>query len=108
MPQTHATRRLPRKSIARRTAYLVGVLLTAAVVSVPLLGENGVAAWLKLNSRQKKLAREVAELERSQAELEARLDALRNDPATLEKVAREEINMRGKDEEVILVLPESE
>ena len=108
MSHAHAKRRLPRKNIARRTAYLAAALLSVAVVSVPLLGENGAAAWLKLHSRQQKLASEVAELEADHEELQARLDALQNDPATLERVAREEINMRGCDEEVILVLPEAD
>ena len=108
MPQVHATRRAPRKSIARRTAYLVVGLASLAILTVPLLGENGLAAWFKLHSRQKKLAAEVADLEETHQELQAQLDALRNDPATLEKVAREEHNMRNKDEEVILVLPEAD
>ena len=38
-------------------------------------------------------------------ELTERLEALQNDPRELEKVAREEQNMRRQDEEVLMVLP---
>ncbi len=38
-------------------------------------------------------------------ELTARLEALQNDPVALEKLAREELNMRRPDEEVLMVLP---
>jgi cell division protein FtsB len=79
-----------------------GLLL---MLTLSQLGENGIVSWFHLVSREKQLQEEVAALEQENRELTERLEALKNDPAALEKFAREELNMRRPDEEVLMVLP---
>jgi len=79
-----------------------GLLLMLVLSQV---SENGVVSWLNLTSRETQLEQEVARLEGRNREMGTRLEALRNDPRELERVAREEQNMRRRDEEVLMVLP---
>ena len=69
------------------------------------ISENGLVSLLNLNSRQAQLELEVARLEERNRELTASLEALRKDPRELERVAREEEDMRRQGEEVLMVLP---
>jgi len=73
-------------------AILVGAGLLM-MLTLSQLGENGIVSWFHLASREKQLREEVIAL-----------DALENDPWALEKIAREEQNMRRPEEEVLTVL----
>jgi len=86
-------------------AILVGSGLLMMLV-LSQLGENGIVSWFHLVGREKELRAEVATLEQQNRELTARLEALKNDPQALEKIAREEQNMRRPEEEVLIVLPQ--
>ncbi len=79
-------------------------LVVFGMLAVPLLQENGVGAWLRLNDEEKDLAAEVATLKKANADLAHSIDAIKNDPATLEKFAREEFNMHLPDEKIVLVV----
>jgi cell division protein FtsB len=85
-------------------AILVGGGLLLMLI-LSQLGENGVVSWFHLVGREKQLRAEVAALEQENRELAERLGALQNDPAALEKLAREQLNMRRPGEEVLMVLP---
>ena len=82
---------------------LVGSGLLMMVV-LSQLSENGIVSWFNMVGREQQLREEVATLEKRNQELEARLEALRTDPEALEKIAREEQNMRRPEEEVLMVL----
>jgi cell division protein FtsB len=84
---------------------VVGVLLLLFFLS-PLLGENGLTAYFRLKAQRNSLTQEVEELRQQHEELEARIRALTEDPATLERYARERFNMRLPEEEVIEIVPE--
>jgi cell division protein FtsB len=95
----------PGAALARRTlCFCLGAFLIVLLV-LSQLGENGLVSWFRLRDRQQDLQKEVATYENNIAELERRLEAIRNDPAALEKLAREKHNMRRPDEEVLTVLP---
>ncbi|MCK9995682.1 MAG: septum formation initiator family protein [Candidatus Krumholzibacteria bacterium] len=85
-------------------AILVGAGLLMMLI-LSQLGENGIVSWFHLAGRDKHLQQEVAALEKKNQDLDERLHALENDPWALEKIAREEQNMRRPDEEVLMVLP---
>jgi len=90
---------IPRAALwVAATAVLTGVALVQ-------LGEGGVPAWRQLRVQRDELDREVAELTRSNAELRQELQALRDDPETLERLAREKAGMRRPGEEILVVLP---
>ena len=88
-------------------AILVGTGLLMMLV-LSQLGENGIVSWFHLASREKQLREEVAALEQQNQELAECLEALKNDHRALEKIAREEHNMRRPEEEVLMVLPPDE
>jgi cell division protein FtsB len=83
------------------TAVLTGVALVQ-------LGDSGVPAWRRLRTQDAQLAREVDELTSRNTELQQELKALREDPETLERLAREMAGMHGPGEEVMIVLPATE
>ncbi len=83
---------------------LLGLFLLALVV-ISQLGENGIVSWWKLRAEVADLQAETTGLQERNRELEARIDALLTDPATLEKIAREQFNMQRPDEEVLMILP---
>ncbi len=88
-------------------AILVGTGLLMMLV-LSQLGENGIVSWFHLASREKQLREEVTSLEKQNQELIECLEALKNDPRALEKIAREEQNMQRPEEEVLMVLPPDE
>ncbi len=81
-------------------------LIVFGLLAVPLLQENGVGAWLRLQDEEKELSAKVDGLEKANIDLEQSLDAIENDPVTLEKLAREEFNMHLLGEKVVLVRDE--
>ncbi len=95
----------PDRSLARRLALLVGGAFLVSVLALTLLGENGLGAWFRLHGQQKDLRSEVSDLEHRNAVLSTQLDDLATDPASLEKIAREEYNLQRPDEEVLLIVP---
>ena len=95
-------------ALARHSlAILVGSGLLMMLI-LSQLGENGIVSWFHLVSREQQLREEVAALEQKNRELTERLEALKNDPRALEKIAREEQNMRRPGEEVLMVLTPAE
>jgi cell division protein FtsB len=83
------------------TAVLAGVALVQ-------MGDSGVPAWRRLRAQDAQLGREVEELTTRNAELRKELQALKDDPETLERLAREKAGMRRPGEEVMVVLPAAE
>ncbi len=83
---------------------LVGLVLLALVI-ISQLGENGFVSWLKLRHNVRTLEAETTRLEIDNKSLAGRIDAVTNDQATLEKIAREKFNMKRPNEEVLMVLP---
>jgi len=83
--------------LVQRIAWSVGVL--AVVVYAIIGGEYGTADLLAQRDRKTALAQDVAELEQDVDSLRAELNAVTNDPARLERMAREEWGMvRGEKE----------
>ena len=94
--------------VRRRTQrwLLVGLVAAALLFLLfPLVGDNGVGAFLRLNAERDRLRLEVEALERQKSELQRQIDALRDDPAALERLARERHNMRGPEEQVLVIVP---
>ncbi|MDX2513345.1 MAG: septum formation initiator family protein [Desulfobacterales bacterium] len=85
-----------------------GALALGALFLLGQFGDTGVASWWKLKAEEDQLQEEVTDLEAANLELEARLEALANDPDALEKLAREQHNMRRQEEEVLKVLDRSD
>jgi cell division protein FtsB len=67
-----------------------------------------VPAWRRLRAQDVQLSREVDDLTSRNDELRRELKALREDPETLERLAREVAGMQRPGEEVMRVLPAPE
>ena len=95
----------PVHRLTRR--WLVVGLAVAALLFLlfPLVGENGIGAFMRLRAERGRLQLEVEELERQKSELQREINALRDDPAALERLARERYNMREPEEQVLVIVP---
>jgi len=98
----------PAVPAARRGVLPLRPLVAVAVgLLLALLAVAGLKTWRDLETvraREIELRSEIAATERQIADLEARIERLRDDPAALERVAREELHMRYPGE-VEVVLP---
>jgi cell division protein FtsB len=85
--------RAPERQVAiRRAAYLALTLAAAGFSVRAVIGDRGI---LELHRSRVELARLETEVERWQRRnvfLEARIKALREDPATIEAIARERLD----------------
>jgi cell division protein FtsB len=107
-------RRFARRSSARfasaafRQSLPVRLALGGAVIFVSaLLATAGAKSYRDLQivrQREAELAVRIAASEERLEELRHRLQLLREDPATLERLAREELGLVGKDD-LVFVLP---
>lgn len=80
---------------------------TAAALALCLLlftmfaGDNGIQALLRVQRDTKALAGEIAALKKENERLRISAEALRNDPRTIEVVARETLGLARPDEIVV-------
>jgi len=83
-------------------------LLSAVVVFLLLvLATASLAAWRELESardKERALAADVAAREERIRALERKIERLRDDPVTLDRLAREDLGMVAP-EDVVIVLP---
>ena len=89
-----------------RIALAVFGLLTVAMLLLAVFNEKGA---LQVHAQARKLSTIESEISRLDAEnkkLTADIQALRSDPTTIEKLAREELKL-VKPGEVVLVTPEN-
>jgi cell division protein FtsB len=91
--------------IARRTVLLTlgGALLL--LLLYPVVGANGLSAFLRLRGDRSRMQTEVDRLEAEQARLTEEIAAMQRDPNTLERIARERYNLQRTDEQVLRLVP---
>ena len=87
------------------SVVVVSTLLSALVFGIFLVSDRGLLQVRKQRVQLAKAREEVAQLETGNKRLEAEVLALKNDPRSLEKIAREELNL-VRPGEVVLVLPD--
>jgi cell division protein FtsB len=88
-----------------RIAFGVFGLLTVAMLLLAIFNDKGA---MQVHAQSQKLTAVEAEIEKFETEnkqLNAEIQALRRDPTTIEKLAREELKL-VKPGEVVLVSPE--
>ena len=96
----------PAAHLARSTlAWVMGTGIAVLAV-LTILGTNGLGEYLRLRQQREAMLRERDALLGETRGLEVRLDALRNEPFALEKLAREQYNMRRPGEQIILLVPD--
>lgn len=91
----------------REGSSLRSLLLGACVVVFVVLllaGYDGSSDLARLKAREAQLESRLRQTEAGIAELSDRINRLRDDPYTLEKVAREELGL-SRPGEVVVILP---
>lgn len=96
---------IERRSLGRRTRDLLGwllplTLLATAIVSVPMLvlGDAGLPRWRALRAELAEAEHENDRLRREVDDLRVEVEALRHDPAAIERIARDELGLAREDE----------
>lgn len=83
-----------------RAGWIVAGLLALLAVAA-LLGENGLIRLWQLRQEVTTLHRQVQELEAENERLSRSIDRLRQDPAVIEKIARERLGLVKPGERVL-------
>jgi cell division protein FtsB len=92
-----------RRRIATGGVALLTVMLLVHVV----FGDNGMLVYANKRSEYQKLEQELKSLQEENERLNGRIKALRTDPATIEKEAREQLKY-ARPGEVIYTMPQEQ
>jgi cell division protein FtsB len=97
-------RKKPKKKLTplqeNRLLKIILVLVALSIGWLLFAPGTGVYTLLKLRSRTTQLHQQIDELVRSNEELQAEIDRLHNDPAYLERIAREKYGLLKKSERI--------
>ncbi|MEJ2053737.1 MAG: septum formation initiator family protein [Calditrichaceae bacterium] len=96
---TNKAQILNKKQI--RLIAIAVVILVFLVIY--LVGPRGTIRMIRVTQRKHDLQEEIQALEKTKVELDSIKNRLENDPTYLEKVAREEYNMKKEGEKVIRI-----
>jgi len=89
-----------------RVAVGVFGLLTVAVLLLAIFNERGALEVSKRHSELDRIKSEVSDLQKQNEMLRTEIDSLRHDPATIERIAREQLKL-VRPGEIILLTPET-
>lgn len=87
----------------RRTPVLFAAVLLGAAILYSIFGEIGIVNTYKIHETQRQLEKENAQLRQEIAELRRQVEALRSNPSAIEEIARKELGLIGKKENVIVL-----
>ena len=91
----------------KRFQYIVFGIVAIVILVIYLTGPRGTIRLWRVIDKKEDLEKEIKELEVSKTELDSIKNRLKNDPAYLEKIAREEYNMKKEGEKVIKIETDS-
>lgn len=90
-----------------RGAILALALLCAALVLHEIYGDRGYLSFRRQKREYDSLQREVRRLQEENQQLEKYIEALKSDPKTIERIARDQMHM-ARPGERIYTLPEQD
>jgi cell division protein FtsB len=90
-------------SLRRKAATLASVIALIALMVGALFGDRGLLHLIDQRHRAEALARELEDLQSENARLATEIAALRSDPRSIERLAREELGLVRPGETVFLV-----
>ena len=91
------------RGLRRKAAQLALGLVLIALLINSLFGNRGLFHVLAQKRRAEVFEREVAELRQENARLAQEIAALRSDPRTVERLAREELGLAAPGDTVFLI-----
>lgn len=103
-------KRKPQKRKVKPQVVRYTLITAALIILIYVLSSGPRGTWKLYRSGQEKeqLQEEIRQLEARKAALDSERTLLENDPAYIEKVAREKYNMKKKGEKVYRVDNEGE
>lgn len=84
----------------KKRHFLVLLLIIAGILGYTIFGETGLIHLARLKQELKEMRQENARLRQENEKLRAQAQALSSDLKYIEKIAREELGMVKKDEQV--------
>ena len=82
---------------------LIAGLLAAAALLFSVFGEVGILSTWRIDRNQRQLVEENARLREDIGRLRAEVERLRTNPAYIEEIARKELGLIGRKENVIVL-----
>jgi cell division protein FtsB len=95
------------KGLINRIALVVFGVLAAAILLLGIFSDKGLLQVRAQSQKLTTIESDVSNIEAQNKALTAEIHALRTDPTTIEKIAREELKL-VKPHEVVLVTPPQE
>ncbi len=89
--------------VRKHVPLLIAGTLACAALLFSVFGEVGILSTWRMDRNQKRLAEENARLREDNARLRGEVDRLRTNPAYIEEIARKELGLIGKKENVIVL-----
>ncbi len=89
--------------LKNRLPVLIAGILAAAALVFSVFGEIGILNTWRMDRHQKQLMEENARLREDIGRLRAEVERLRTNPAYIEEIARKELGLIGKKENVIVL-----
>ncbi len=89
--------------VKKRLALLIAGSVAFAAILFSLFGEVGMLNAWRMDRNQKRLAEENARLREDIGRLRAEVDRLRTNRAYIEEIARKELGLIGRKENVIVL-----
>jgi cell division protein FtsB len=93
--------------LRRKAATLASILALVALVVGSLFGDGGVLQVLAQREHGAALRRQIEELRQENVRLAAEIQALRRDPRSVERIAREELGLARPGETVFVIREEA-
>jgi cell division protein FtsB len=100
---TPENRGLSEPGLRRKAAGLASVIALIALVVGALFGDRGLLQLATQRQRARALARQLQDLREENRALGAEIEALKTDPAAIERLAREQLGL-AKPGEMVFVL----
>ncbi|HHJ52805.1 MAG TPA: septum formation initiator family protein [Caldithrix abyssi] len=83
----------------------LGITALVLIILLFVTGPRGTINYLKMRAKKNQLSEEIDTLRKKVDRLDKERDLLKNDMDYIEKVAREQYNMKKKNEKVYKVIP---
>lgn len=93
----------PASTFQRRTVHLLLVFVTLVLVADSLVGEKGLLDSMRARREYREVAASLESLRRENARMLEEVRRLKEDPAAIEAVAREELGLI-RDGEVLFII----
>ncbi len=105
MTPTKETTPADRPAPSPIKTFAVSLVFSSIAFALLLMGDRGTEAWKKAQADSRALKAQIAELEKGNAAIQARIENAENSSFELEKDARERMGLVKPDEVVFLLPP---